>query len=59
MSCVYHQLEGFGIDEDRLREVMDGHDNYGALVHAFETVTVLSVVLACWPEDESSPCNPA
>jgi len=52
---LYGRLEhDFGIDKARLKEIMDGHDNWGRLVHAVDYVTVLSLVVQCWP-DEHTP----
>jgi hypothetical protein len=33
-----------GIDGQRLKQCLDGQDNWGAMVHAFEYLTVLGVV---------------
>lgn len=53
MSDLYEMLEGFGIDRKRLKKVLDQGDNYGSLIYAFETVTVLSAVMQLWPEEAS------
>lgn len=50
MKDIYQQLEDLGIDKERLTKAMDSKDNWGALVHAFEYVTTLSVVLDAWPD---------
>ena len=56
MNKVHEKLEELGIDQDRLSEVLTSKDNFGLLVHAFETVTVLGVVLDAWSApDEKTP----
>ena len=51
MSKTAHQvLEEAGIDKARLQTTLDG-ENWGRLVHAFETVTAIAALLATWPEE--------
>lgn len=38
------RLHELGIDHDRLKACLDTKDNWGALVHSFEYLTVLGVV---------------
>lgn len=47
---IFDRLEEHGIDRQRLVRCMDGTDNWGALVHACEYLTVIGVVLDAWAE---------
>lgn len=58
---VFQQITAFGIDRKRLADAMDSKDAWGKLVHAFEYVTALSVLLDNWPDErllESVPDDP-
>ena len=48
---VYEALIDAGIDWKRLKKVMDGGENWGELVHAFEILTTLGTVIQKWPKD--------
>lgn len=52
MTDLYTRLEELGIDRDRLKTVID-HENWGALVHAFEVLTVLGTVVDKWPSEHT------
>lgn len=41
---IIEKCEKFGVDYDRLKAALDQNDNWGALVHSFEYLTVLGVV---------------
>lgn len=45
-------LRAAGIDYQRLRKAMDSNENWGRMVHAFEYVSAIGVVLGTWPEDD-------
>lgn len=47
---MYDKLIALGIPYSRLKNAMDGGDNWGKLVHAFEYITTIGVVLDAWPE---------
>ena len=49
---VYDKLKEAGIDKARLQSALDSNENWGHMVHAFEYLTVLGVVLTDWPEDD-------
>lgn len=44
MEALVDALKEQGIDHARIKKVLDGGDNFGGLVNAFEVVTVLGVV---------------
>ena len=46
---LYARLEELGIDKARVERVIK-HENWGALVNAFEILTVLGVVVDGWPD---------
>lgn len=52
-SAVVRQLEHAGIDLDRVTAVLDGGENWGRLVHAYEVLTVLGVVRDALQADAS------
>lgn len=43
-KTIIETIKGLGIDADRLKDALDSRDNWGALVHSFEYLTVLGVV---------------
>lgn len=47
---LYARLEELGIDRERLKTVID-NENWGALVHAFEVLTVLGTIVDKWPPE--------
>jgi hypothetical protein len=49
---VYEKLAEAGINKARLKTALDSNENWGHMVHAFEFLTVLGVVLTEWPDDE-------
>jgi hypothetical protein len=52
-ESVYALLEDMGVYRDRLAAVLEpGVEHWGSLIHAFEVVTALSVVLHAWPSEE-------
>lgn len=50
MEDLYAKLEEHGITKARLKKALDSKDNWGALVHSFEYLTVLGAVETMWPE---------
>jgi hypothetical protein len=52
VTDLYARLKELGIDRDRLKKVID-NDNWGALVHAFEVLTVLGTVVDKWPPEHT------
>jgi hypothetical protein len=48
---VYDRLAELGIDRDRLARALDSKEDWGNMVHAFEYLTVLGVVLTNWPNE--------
>jgi len=59
---IFQHLAAYGITRKRLADAMDSNDPWGKMVHAFEYVTTLSVLLTVWPEEanrlESVPDDP-
>lgn len=47
----YATLIGLGVTYSRLKGALDGRDNWGKLVHAFEYLAALGALLDSWPED--------
>jgi hypothetical protein len=43
-QTIIKRIKTLGIDADRLKDALDSRDNWGALVHSFEYLTVLGVV---------------
>lgn len=41
---IIARIRGLGVDAQRLKSALDGHDNWGSLVHSFVYLTVLGVV---------------
>lgn len=41
---IIERIEALGVDAGRLKSALDGHDNWGSLVHSFVYLTVLGVV---------------
>jgi hypothetical protein len=50
---VYERLTELGIDRDRLASSLAVREDWGGMVSAFEYLTVLGVVLDCWPKEVS------
>lgn len=48
-ECLVH-----GIDFHRLDACLSSHDNWGKMIHAFEYVTVLGIVLNVMKKSETS-----
>ena len=52
MTCPVHErLEELGVDRDRLQTALDSNENWGGMVHAFEFLATIGVVLDTWKED--------
>jgi hypothetical protein len=41
---IIEAIQKLGVDAQRLKACLDGHDNWGKMVHAFEYLTVCGVV---------------
>lgn len=41
---IIEAIKSYGIDYERLKAALDTKDNWGALVHSFEYLTVLGIV---------------
>lgn len=48
IEILFDECEAFGIDLKRLSAALGSRDNWGGMVHAFEYVTVLSIVEKRW-----------
>lgn len=48
---IIERIKAQGIDYKRLKSCLDGHDNWGKLVHSFEYLTVLGVVCDAMRKD--------
>lgn len=46
---VHDRLVRAGIDRDRLDKALKARDNWGAMAHSFEFLTVAAAVLETWP----------
>ena len=54
-SNIFDILETAGISKERLAGVLEPRvENWGSLVHAFEILTALSVLLEQWPDTEET-----
>lgn len=51
---IIERIEALGIDADRLKGCLDSRDNWGALVHSFEYLTVLGVVCDAMQEAKNA-----
>ena len=51
MNPIIERIRELGIDYPRLKAVLDNPDNWGALVNAFEYLTVLGVVCDAMREE--------
>ena len=54
MNEIHEALIVAGIDRNRLDGVLASHDAWGSLVHAFEVLTVLGIVLETWKRAEEA-----
>lgn len=52
---IYARLEELGIDRARFARAMEAREDWGGMVHAFEWLTVLGVVLSHWPDAVPEP----
>lgn len=44
-ASILARCQDHGIDLDRLEACLSSHDNWGKMIHAFDYLTVLEVVL--------------
>lgn len=51
MSDIVARCKELGIDYPRLKAALDSKDDWGALVHSFEYLTVLGVVCDAMREE--------
>jgi hypothetical protein len=51
-KTIIERIKTLGVDADRLKSALDGHDNWGSLVHSFVYLTVLGVVCDAMIEEE-------
>lgn len=53
-STIIGRIEALGVDADRLKSALDGHDRWGSLVHSFVYLTVLGVVCDAMQEEKKA-----
>jgi hypothetical protein len=53
-KTIIERIKTLGIDADRLKDALDSRDNWGALVHSFEYLTVLGVVCDAMQAEQKS-----
>lgn len=49
---ILDQCRKHGVDGERLRKALDSRDNWGALVHSFEYLTVLGIVADAFAKED-------
>ena len=54
-DAIIERIKELGVDAKRLKGALDGHDNWGSLVHSFEYLTVLGVVCDAMTADRRPP----
>lgn len=51
-NTIIERCKAHGIDRKRLTAALDSNDNWGALVHSFEYLTVLGIVADAMTREE-------